>query len=529
MPFLFVQSVSSKEKRQQLIALIILLCIVALAAALRFYRIGEKTIWLDESFSIWMGDHSLSDVIRWSIEIDQHPPLYHLLLSIWMQIGGSSPAWVRSFSALAGVLTVPVIYLAGRRVSDTVTGLLAALILAVNPFQVIYGQESRVYAWMTLFATLSLYMVVRLLTDPHTTQQNIGYQIKAWQKKRDSPLQTDLTWLGYMVFTAATVYCHNTAVFFPLGINLFVFALMFWRRFFPAREGNLQPPALKNWIWAQVGAGLFWSPWLAGFLIQAKGVLGEFWIPKPTLQIVISTLQSFFSDGLPQKYTLQGWIWWYFIALLSLSVFFFRKSLAKALFFIIVFLGPFLGELLVSVWRPIFYVRTLIYAPIPLYLLMAAGIRQLRYRILILSALAILVTVNIFSLREYYDNYQKEAWDQAAAFVAKNGQDGDIIIFNAGWTQIPFDYYFDSYQKNWEEFGAPQTMFEFGVLEPIMRKADLPRMHSILQGRHRAWLVYSHYWYTDPDSLVIGTLSTEFSLLQQAHFYAVDIYLFGTR
>ena len=463
-----------------------------------------------------MGNHSLLDVVRWSIDIDQHPPLYHLLLSIWMQIGGSGAAWVRSFSALTGILTIPILYLIGKRLSDEVTGLVAAFILAVNPFQVAYGQEGRVYALMTLCATLSLYMVVRLLTDPRSGQQPIGSQLKAfWQTRGKasfpgSPsnlISTDLTWLGYMVFTAGTVYCHNTAVFFPLGTNLFVIGLIVWRRYFPSRASDLQPPTFRNWIWAQIWAVLLWSPWLAGFMIQASGVLGEFWIPKPTVTIVVSTLQSFFSDSLPQKFQIQGLIWWFFFVMVALGFFYYRKSLGKAFFLGTIFLAPFLGELLVSLWRPIFYVRTLIYAPIPLYLLTAAGIRQLRFRIPMLAALVVIITVNFFSIKEFYDKYQKEAWDKAAAFVAKNGREGDIILFNAGWTQIPFDYYFDDYQKSWEEFGAPETMFEFGVLEPIMRETDLPRLKSILQGKQRVWLVYSHYWYTDPDLLVIGTLS----------------------
>jgi hypothetical protein len=355
------------------------------------------------------------------------------------------------------------------------------------------------------------------------TQDELN-QIKSWKPAEEKirwlqTVQTDLTWLGYMVFTAGVVYCHNTAVLFPLGINLFVIGLMIWQRFFPGGEKDLQPPSIMNWLWAQIGAVLVWSPWLGGFIIQAAGVLGEFWIPKPTLQIVMSTLQSFFSDGLPQRFTIQGWIWWFFGALLGLGFLFYRKTPTKTS----------LLSTLFSLWRPIFYVRTLIYAPISLYLLMAAGIRQLRFRPMIAGAILLLAGVNSLSLKEFYFTYQKEAWDQAASFVAQNGRDGDIILFNAGWTQIPFDYYFTHYQKPWEKFGAPQTMFEFGVLEPIMREQDVPRLRRILQGRQRVWLVYSHYWYTDPDQLVIGTLSEERKLVKQAHFYGIDIYLFETR
>lgn len=562
------QSIPLKQNHSRMLVLLALLGIVILAAALRLYRIGTKTIWLDEGFSIWMGGHSLRDVVYWSIEIDQHPPLYYLLLSLWIQIGGTGAAWVRSLSALAGVLTIPVIYFTGKRLSDDITGLIAAFILAINPFQVAYGQEARVYAFLTLNAILALYMTARLLTESNTFTQPIGSQLvvffRTWRRaKKDEDLveknigvgsqldfrwrrdwvkapterrwfplhliKTDLTWFGYMVFTAGTVYCHNTAVFFPLGINLFVIGLMIWRRFFPAGERGLQPPSFRNWFWAQIGAGLIWSPWLVAFITQISGVYGEFWIPKPTLQIVQDTLKSFFSDSLPQQFALHGLVWGFFIAILAMGVIHFRKNLPKAFLLLVAFMAPFLGELLVSIWRPIFYVRTLIYAPIPLYLLMAAGIRQLRFRPFIAATLVVLVTFNSFSLKEFYYNFQKEAWDKAAAFVARNVLDGDIIVFNAGWTQIPFDYYFSGYHKLVEEFGSPETLFEYGILEPIMREKDVPRLRTILLGRQRVWLVYSHFWYTDPDLLVIGTLREELKQLRQAQFYGVEIYLFGVR
>ena len=38
-----------------------LLALTGLGALLRFFRIGHKGMWLDETFSVWLGWHSLPE------------------------------------------------------------------------------------------------------------------------------------------------------------------------------------------------------------------------------------------------------------------------------------------------------------------------------------------------------------------------------------------------------------------------------------------------------------------------------------
>ena len=65
---------------------IALLLIIATGAFLRFFAIGFKTVWLDEAFSIWVANHGIFEGAGWLIKIDQHPPLYYSLLSVWQWI-----------------------------------------------------------------------------------------------------------------------------------------------------------------------------------------------------------------------------------------------------------------------------------------------------------------------------------------------------------------------------------------------------------------------------------------------------------
>jgi hypothetical protein len=211
----------------------------------------------------------------------------------------------------------------------------------------------------------------------------------------------------------------------------------------------------------------------------------------------------------------------------------FRKSISRFLFLAALFAIPFLGELIVSIRRPIFYDRTLIWTTIPLFLILGAGIAQLRFRFLIIVLVGILGTINLFSAGDYYRFMQKEDWSTAAGYVANFAQEGDLVLFNATWVQIPFDYYFRAYEDQYsiqvEKHGVPEDMFDSGILEPKMTNSDIPRLVSLLSGHDRVWLVYSHNWYTDPMGLIPQTLASKMKLIRKRDFYGGQVQLYGTR
>jgi hypothetical protein len=272
---------------------------------------------------------------------------------------------------------------------------------------------------------------------------------------------------------------------------------------------------------------LLWSPWLAPYIVQAIGVDREFWIPAPTFGTVLDTVATFLCDFLPENIARLAIAWFLYAILLLLGGFHFRRRLAHLALLLTLFATPLVGELLVSLRRPIFYDRTLIWASIPVYLLLAAGVNQLRYRPYILAAVGVLAAINGLALREYYTHFEKEQWNVAAAYVAERAQNEDTILFNATWVQIPFDYYFRVANRPIAEHGVPVDLFDRGVLEPKMARDDLPRLRSLIQGRQRVWLVYSHNWYTDPQGLIPAALGQELKLLDVRHFFGLEVRLYG--
>jgi mannosyltransferase len=542
--------------------------ITVIGGLLRVFLLGNKGMWLDETFSVWLANHSIVDMLQWTVRIDQHPPLYYLLLHYWIVLNGETPFYDRLLSVLFGTGTIPIIYLIGKRMSGVVTGVAAAAFLALSPFNIYYAQETRMYTLLTFNAGVAIYALVRLLTDPRSVRP-IGSQFReylhAWRTSgpvepgaegdfsyKDETrnrtgwrawifrhhwlpiraIETDLAWVAFIVFSAATLLSHNTAVFFPLATNIFVLGLMLFQRIKKSRP----PPAfqalsLANWVKAQIGIFLLWSPWIFVFVQQASRVYQEFWIPKPGWEAVTQTFRSLLNASAPGLKS-QVIMMWILCVVLCLGLVHYRKNISRFFFLAALFATPFLGELIVSIRRPIFLDRTLIWITIPLLLLLAAGIAQLRFRFLMIVVTIIIATNYLFSTSDYYRYYQKEDWSTAAGYVAYFAEKDDLVLFNSNFVEIPFNYYFRTYEDLYsiqvEKQGVPLDLFDSGILEPRLTTEDIPGLISLLNGHNRVWLVYSHNWYTDPTGLVPQTLASQMKLIRTRDFYGGQVQLYGT-
>jgi mannosyltransferase len=529
--------------------------IVAAGVALRLYDLGAKSLWLDEAFSVWMGAQPLAEAWRYAVQLDQHPPLYYTLLHLWMAFGDGESV-VRSFSALWGALTLPVIYLAGARIGGRALGLLAALLLAVAPLHISFAQDARMYTMLTFNASMALLCMLHLLDDPTTREHPLFFDPRRHAKVREeyeerknsrqvanqetrtgwlpsvlgsrfSVLGADWWWLGFILFTTLTFLSHNTAIFFIIAVGLFTVGAFGIPALARRLKGSASRDDYRLWNWA-IGLGaalLLWLPWLPSFLVQSRRVYGEFWIPRPTLRSALETWRDFGSAFGPGGRSLVPLVV-IFTALVALGAWRLRRRPAVLALLLLLLVTPFAGELLVSLRRPIFYTRTLIWASVPFYLLLAAGLLQLRFRPLIALAALALVLLNAGSLVGYYRHYEPEGWRDAANWMAPQAQPGDLVLFNAGWVQIPFDYYYRRVGPTVEFHGLPADMFDRGILEPKMTYDDIKRLDQLIAGRRRVWLVYSHNWYTDPQNIIPAHLRSSLQPVKAQEFNGLVIFLF---
>ena len=153
------QSAGQRSVRPKVVALIV--AVTLLGAGLRLYRLADDNLWCDEGISDLVSRQKTpARVMQAVVELDNHPPLYYLLLHGWRRIVGSSDFSLRLLSALLGTAAIPLLFAAGRDLFDDTAGLLAALLLAISPVALHYSQEARMYAMMMpLIAALILFSV----------------------------------------------------------------------------------------------------------------------------------------------------------------------------------------------------------------------------------------------------------------------------------------------------------------------------------------------------------------------------------
>jgi hypothetical protein len=142
--------------------LVTVCCITALAALLRIFHLGAKSLWLDEALLYWFANGDLKHVLEQNAAYNSAPPLFALLLHGVISIDRSEEA-LRAISCIAGILAVPSIYLLARQFVSGQWASFAALLAAVAPAQVEYSQQVREYSLTFLLAVVMLLVFCRFL------------------------------------------------------------------------------------------------------------------------------------------------------------------------------------------------------------------------------------------------------------------------------------------------------------------------------------------------------------------------------
>ncbi len=157
---------SSKGRGPRARTLWLLGAIILLGAAVRFTTVSEQSFWGDEASTWLVVSRGFGHVWSTVPKTESTPPLYYVLLWLWSRLFGIREAGLRSFSALCGTLTIPVMWAIGRRLVSERVGLIAALLTAVNPLLFWYSQESRTYSMLVLTSATSLLALLWALEQP---------------------------------------------------------------------------------------------------------------------------------------------------------------------------------------------------------------------------------------------------------------------------------------------------------------------------------------------------------------------------
>jgi hypothetical protein len=235
----------------------LLLAVVALAVlagvVLRF--LPRSGLWLDEALSANIASLPLADLPD-ALRRDGHPPLFYVLLHVWQSLGGDGDGWLRAMSGVISVLTLPLMYLAGRRIGERTgsgpgglgaqrAGLIALAVTAVMPFGIRYGAEARMYALVIALVAGGYLLVDDLLTARHRGRARVAVTV------------------GAALVAAALLWTHYWSMWLLAAVGL----LALWRAW---REPDAdRRHGARLLIGALVVGGVLFLPWVSALLYQS--------------------------------------------------------------------------------------------------------------------------------------------------------------------------------------------------------------------------------------------------------------------
>ena len=139
--------------------------ILWLALGVRLIALNDRNFWLDESIEFNVANRPLAQVVLADQAATHDPPLYSLLLNVWMNIGREDFT-LQCLSVFLSVLAVAIMLTLGRQALSMTTGLVAGLIVAVAPRSVFFGLEVNQYGLVMLLAVLCLWRLERYFQSP---------------------------------------------------------------------------------------------------------------------------------------------------------------------------------------------------------------------------------------------------------------------------------------------------------------------------------------------------------------------------
>ncbi len=477
-----------------------LAAITALGAALQLHAITAKSFWLDEGSSITMSRLDWFNFLRILWRREMNMMLYYLLLRGWLHLG-DSVTWIRGLSVVFAVAAIPAIFFLGRKMLGTSFGLVSALLLSVNAFQVRYAQEARSYSLLVLLLIIASYFYLSAIESG---------------QRRD--------WNWYIVASSLAVYAHFFAVLVVVAHWL---ALRIIVRTGVVTSGLETRAQFRR---AARLVALWTAPiWI---FIATTGAGPIAWIPRPGLGDVIGLLKKLSGNA----DTLQVIIYSAFVmlALLAGSISIRSRRSDSPAYVVLAcwFFVPLLIVLLVSIARPVFAPRYLMISLPAWLMLTAAGITIAAGRSqLLVGVLAIAVAgSSIAGLRGYYKadfDIGRNDVRSATAYILDHAQPHDGVVFYTLSTRFPYDYY----AAHSKAAVKPDTLWpgnNSGVgWRDFMGVPAAARVPDFTQGRDRIWLVTTPMPPNNPKFTAFeSALEKQCKLVDTQDFPYVQVMLF---
>jgi uncharacterized membrane protein len=392
----------------------LLFLIILIGLLLRFYNLTFQSLWLDELHTMIETDPKISfkELLNYLSCCDLHPPLFFFLERLSFSIFGHSEWIARSLTAIAGTTSIWAIFLLGRELYNTKTGLTVAAFTCVNYYSIYYSQEARGYILAFLFASLSFLYLVRL--------------VKNLNRKNT---------LLFSLFTLLMMFTHYYGIFVTIAE---AFILMsFW-----LLEKEKKTLLFKHILGSFILIGLIYASWTP-YIMDMK-LIKSFWITNVSSNFATDYFFEYFGNSDLLKPFLYLFLMGFFVQLFSIKgnlkeqPFFFGFFILVAWIFI-TYLIPYLRSIFVI---PMLHPRYTIVVLPAILLIIASGVQNIQNQVIrnmLIGVFIFISLLDIISLKKYYSQPNKTQFREITAYIA-NHNELKLPIINPK-TAWHFQYY----------------------------------------------------------------------------------------
>lgn len=490
----------------------LILLVALLAFGLRMYRLDFFSLRGDESFTVLFVQKPLAQMWHETLTVEPNPPLLYFLLRGWIQVAGAGEFATRFFSAWFGVLCVPLVYRVARLIfgwesrrqagpeGGGIRGLnaktlavVAAFLIAMNPYQIWHSQDVRNYTMWPMFSLTALLFFWNWYGGARAERTGSGGTSSgAW-------------WLaGFAAAELAALYTHYYEAFILLALNVFVFVAL-------GRD-------FKRWL-----------SWLG-----TQAVLAILYLPYP---LIWSNRVSAYGEGSGRQgvalwdvaretfgafvvgdtldANLRAWLWIPFaLAAGAGLISIWTRDWKRGLFFVLYAGVPTLAVFGLNTFRPLYLERYLNGIAPVYYMLVAVGLvgvwqvfrsSRLAFGAARAVSLGAVMVVALLVLANYWTNpaYAKAPdWRGLAAVIDANAQRGDLIVQNFPETSLVY----------YDRSKLPLVVYPKTYLPDAETESAL---HAMNANYTRAWFIPAAPDYWDPDEFVEGWLNHQDDLLNE--------------
>ncbi len=446
--------------------------ILLLATALLWHDLAvREVLGKDENASIIKLDQpGLAEVLKASgVKANGQPssmqPLYFLIQHLAWPLVRHNAFVLRFLPSVFGILGIALVYRLGRQLWSAEAGLVGALLVAVLPLQVEYGQIIRPYTLLALLSLASAILLVQALNG-----------------------NRPLSWAGFVLTATLNLYNHFNALFVLAAEGLFAAAI--WLAMVVAqiknhrhKSGSPSPGRLAGPVLAFLAVGFFCLPALIRLVDLRLGVGGG----EPAVQLAVSFFSRFlYKIGLTSPW-LRGLILGFMAV--GLVVTLRRRRWRAALLALLWLTIPFVILALVRSGRP-FDERYVIFGPPVAFLLAGEGLvavsrflgalgqRWVRTNggwAIGLALAAGLALFFISPLRAYYAaNRASNRMDRTLSVMERHLRLGDLIVVSPRF------------------FARPLAVGDAKVLY-LTDRPSLAELDDLAARYPRMWLLYTSY------------------------------------